>query len=928
MPASFAQERLWFVSQLAPDLGTYNIGCPFELAELGDDKVDPDRFELAFAAVVARHEALRTCLDLRDGELVQLSYPTVPVQVRRTDLRGLAAGERAAREAAITIQDAVTPIPLDRAPLWRARLIRRADDDWLFVFVVHHAVCDGTSARNIAIELHQCYHGLADGAGPDLPELAIQYGDFAVWQRARMAGGELDDQVAYWRRTLADLPPRLRLPVQAAARQPGISPDRGGDLSFAFGSDIAAGVDRLCRAGGTTPFVVLLSAFAALLSRLTGQPDLLIGSPVSGRTETELAPLVGMFANTLVLRVDCSGDPTFTQLVGRVRDTVIDALDHQEMPYDRLVKLLAPDRNATGQPLHQVVFNLLPPIYNTQIRNGTAKADLLIDLAKIGDGYDGRMEYRRTVLDADEAHAFVGRLHRLLSQALADPGTPVARLPLLEDSERRRILAAAAAQSRPDPSEVVTGMFAARVRACPDATAVVDAAGHRLTYAELDRRSNRLARHLGRVAEIGPDTPVALLLPTDATLAVAVFAVLKAGAAYLPLDQQYPAERMRYLIEDAGVAAVITDSASAGRLPPVAVPVIAVDADADPIGRQPATQPPVRPHPDSLAYVIYTSGSTGKPKGVGVAHRQLAAYVDEILPLIGGGAPGSVFSLLQPLTFDFSVTMFYGALLTGGTLHLVPRDRATDADWIAGHLSRDRVDYYKITPSHLLALQGGTAAGALLPRRALILGGEPSRWDWVRSLRSTGACAVINHYGPTEATVGALALPGDEEPGSAVPVTPIGRPLAHARAYVLDERLELVPDGVTGELCLGGRTVARGYLGRAALTAARFVPDPFSPAPAPGCTGPATGRAACPAAPSSSWAGRTIRSRSAATASSPTRSSTFSRPAPTSPTASSSCATLRPAPTGSWWPMSCRPAAKSRTRRRCVSSPRRACPST
>ena len=573
----------------------------------------------------------------------------------------------------------------------------------------------------------------------------------------------------------------------------------------------------------TTPFVVLLAGFAALLCRLTGQRDIVVGSPVSGRVLPDLSGLIGMFVNTLVLRVDCGGEPGFAELVDRVRSVVLDALDNQEVPYDRLVEMLAPDRDGDGMPLHQVVFNLLPLNNNTQIRNGTTKADLLLDLAEDGDGYDGRLEYRRGLLDESTAAAFGSRLVRLLAAGLADPSVPIGRLPVLSDEETTAVLAASRSTVDDPPAPVpVTELFAAQVAARPAEIAVRDTTGAHLTYAELDRRAAELAGHLAATVDPGPDSVVAILLDSGVDLIAAVLAVLRLGAAYLPLDLRHPADRMRYLLSDSHAVAVVTDSGSAGLLPTDGPPVITLDA----VGS--VAVEPRRPRPGSLAYLIYTSGSTGTPKGVGVTHDNLAAYVAGVHALLRP-PPGSVFSLLQTLTFDFSLTACFGALTSGGTLCVVPRDLAADPAWVAEHLRRDAVDYLKITPSHLLALQGGDPT-ALLPARALLLGGEAARWPWVRRMREAG-CAVFNHYGPTETTVGVVAFPGDRDLAVDRPGFPLGWPLAYATAYLVDDSGELVADGVAGELLVGGATVSRGYPGRPALTAARFVPDRFGPVP-------------------------------------------------------------------------------------------------
>ncbi|HEY0804039.1 MAG TPA: condensation domain-containing protein, partial [Pseudonocardiaceae bacterium] len=507
LPASSAQERLWFFSQLVPDIAVYNVPCRMEIGVPGQ-RVDVNAVQAALAVVVARHETLRTRLATRDGQLTQLVHGEVPVQVEYTDLRGLPAAECETRAAEIAAQDAATPIPLDRAPLWRARLIHRADDHCQLVFVVHHAVFDGLSAENFTVELLRGYHALRAGERPDLAELPLQYGDFAAWQRERMATGELDDQMAYWRRALADPPPPLRLPALGAGQYRAGGPHRGGHVMFAVPAPLTRQVRELARSHRTTPYVVLLAGFAILLHRLTGESDLLIGTPVSGRNRPALAASIGMFVNTLVLRADCSGQPGLGDLVDRMRGTVMDALDNQDVAYDHVVKVLAPDRDASGSPLHRVVFNLLPGASIDDLDNGTAKVDLLIGVAEQPDAYAGRLEYRGDLFDEPAATALTARLLRLLTAGLADPGTPIGRLPLLDDAERRRVLAATFDAPAAAEPEGVIDLFAARVAARPELTAVVDAAGDRLSYRALDEQSSRLARHLATVAPVGPDARV------------------------------------------------------------------------------------------------------------------------------------------------------------------------------------------------------------------------------------------------------------------------------------------------------------------------------------------------------------------------------------------------------------------------------------
>ncbi|MEU4445430.1 amino acid adenylation domain-containing protein [Actinosynnema sp. NPDC050801] len=799
-PASFAQERLWFVSQLAPDLGVYNIGFPVTLP----DGLDVDVFRDAFGKLVDRHETLRTALAHRDGELTQVVHRSVPVEFAVTD----ASPDEV---DALVTADCAEAFDLESAPLWRARLIRLPDDRWVLGFVVHHCVFDARSVSNLIGDLTELYRAAERGRAAELPELEIQYADFAAWQRDQLAGGELDGQLDYWRRKLADLPPEIGLPTDRP--RPARPSHRGGEVWFELPAEDNQAVKRLARSAGTTAYAVLLAGFVAVLHRLSGQTDIVVACPIAGRQLPELEPLIGMFVNTLVLRTDCGGTPSFRELVGRSTETLRSAMDHSEVPFDRLVEELAPDRDFGRPPLYQVVLNLIPSIGSPQTGNGTAKVDLILDLVEDASGLlRGRLEYSTDLFDPSTARGMADRLALVLGAALADPDIALDRLPLLLDGERERLTRQSIGAV--DPETSVPVRFARMASRLPDEVAVRDSAGGGLTYRELSGRANSLAHKL---SEVGSG-PVAVLFDNTVDLAVAVLGVLASGRPYLPLDVEHPPERIRFLLADAGAVAVVT---TAERRIECDVPVVRLDADCADRAEEP---PAVVVRPESLAYLIYTSGSTGKPKAVGVTHGNLAAYLDGLAAVLDP-PDRPVWATLQPLTFDFAVTAFFGALTSGGTLHLVGRELATDSAWLGRYLRREAVDYLKITPSHLAALD----STELIPRRALILGGEASTVDRLRELRRE--VDVVNHYGPTETTVGVLALPADQDVQPIGVNTPLGLPMAHAEAYVLDELGEPVPDGVVGELCVGGATVSRGYLGRPGLTADRFVPDPFSGRP-------------------------------------------------------------------------------------------------
>ncbi|TCO45313.1 non-ribosomal peptide synthetase [Actinocrispum wychmicini] len=792
-PASFAQERLWFVTQLAPDVGTYNVLC----ATMMPHGTDPGRFADGLAKLVDRHEPLRTSFTVHDGHLMQVIHPRVPIEIVTTDLRDLPYDDIEPRIDQIVAQDNSDVFDLERAPLWRVRAMHLTDSSWAVAFVLHHTVCDGQSGAILLEDF------VALCRGEDLPALPIQYVDFAAWQRDQYDAGAMAGQLGYWRQRLAGIPPEIALPTDRA--RPQAPSHRGGQVETELPEADFAAVKRLARAEGTTTYAVLLAAFAAVLYRLSGQSDVVVGCPVAGRELPELERLVGMFVNSVALRVDCDGTPTFRELIGRATETVQYALDNSSVPFDRVVEEVAPDRDPSVPPLYQVVLNLLPVDMGPRppLSNGTSKVDLLVDMSEYQKSVlHGRWEYSTDLFDPATVRAIADRYVQLLSAAVAAPDTPLNRLPLLLEDERDRLLAAPITLSVEDTVLSRFGRFAEGVAVC-------DSAGGRLTYPELRARAGALAHRLV-AAGVRPGQPVAVIFGNTVDLAVAVFGVLMAGGAYLPLDVEHPPDRIRFLLKDSGAAAVV-----AAEPIECAVPVLTLGPDDR------AAPPDVLVWSDSLAYVVYTSGSTGRPKGVGVTHGNVTAYLDGLAGLVDLDRP--VWTMLQPLTFDFAVTAFFGALLTGGTLHLVSKDLATDADWIAGHL-RD-VDYLKITPSHLAALESAD----IVPRKALILGGEASQVDDVRLLRKRGN--VVNHYGPTETTVGVLALPADRDSQPRGEVTPLGWPMAHAEAYIVDDWGELVPEGVAGELVIGGATVTRGYLGQPGLTAEKFVPDQFSGRP-------------------------------------------------------------------------------------------------
>ncbi|MGJ6960823.1 amino acid adenylation domain-containing protein [Streptosporangium sp. G11] len=836
-PLSHAQERLWFLEQYRPGTTVYTVPVAVRLR----GHLDADALRRALDEIVARHEALRTrFLTTEDGTPELVIDEPGPAALRVVEAAGV--------DAAIELLDAdlAVPFDLERGPLLRTVLARIAPEDHVLLIAAHHTVIDGWSSDLLIRELL----ALHDGAIP--PSAPVGYGDYALWQRGRDHRREID----HWRDRLAGLP-AIELPTDRP--RPAEQRHEGAALDVRVDADLTRRLAELGAAAGATPYMTLLAAFQVLLARYSGQADFAVGSPVAGRGLPELDGVVGMFVNTLVLRADLADDPSFTTFLARTRETALDAYAHQELPFDQLVNELNVVRDVSRSPLAQVTFALQNfkageedgRVSYLTLPARTTRFDLGLYLFESPDGLVGHISYSTALFDPETVELLAARFETLLRSIVAAPGTRVGELSLLSDDERERVLGFGSGPApRPSGHDLLHDLVTAQAALTPGATAVVHegspasgttpaarggsgsrtapaasggsrtapaAGGGSLTYAELDERSTRIAALLRNRHGVGPDTRVGVFLEQSTDLAAAVIGVLKAGGAYVPLDPKQPRDRLAYMLADAGAVAVLTTSALRDLLPDVPeAPVIRLDSEAlDETGFEP---PEVSP--GHLAYVIYTSGTTGRPKGVGVQHRQVLNY------LAGVGErfevePGAVYTLLQSLSFDFGVTIFYLSLMTGGELHLA--DPQAPAEELAGLLSG--TDYLKMTPSHLASLLAAVDDPAeLLPRKLLVLGGEASRWSWAREL--TAHTTVVNHYGPTEATVGISthAVTGEHERALNLP---IGRPLPGAAVYVLDEHLRLVPPGMTGEIYLGGDRLARGYLGRPGLTAEKFLPDPY-----------------------------------------------------------------------------------------------------
>lgn len=887
VPLSLAQERLWFVEQLTPGTAAYVLPTAGRL--LGP--LRPALLAEALRLVAVRHDTLRSSFPAdAEGEPRVHTAPaagfTVPWDVR--ELTDLPAEEREA--AARTAVEAEVDRPFDVAdgPLLRALLLRLDAEDHVLVICQHHLVGDGWSAGVLLDELLSGYQELASGDQPAPPVLPLRYGDFAHWQRRRQERPEAAADLRYWHEAMTGVPP-LELPTDRP--RPALPGPGGATCNFRLDPEAYQAARALSRAGNATLYMTLLAAFQVALGRWSGQRDFAVGTPFAGRRVEETEGLIGLFSSMLPLRADLSAQPAggggggengaeeqdgaqhesispiapgsphspgspdspgFATVLARVRTAALGAQQHQETPFERLVESLDLPRDVGRPPLFQVSFALQnhraqefrprDVKWRTFPFEGSGvHLDLGLYCTETDGGLDAFFTYRTDLWDAATIARLAGHWQRLLGAAAADPHAPIDTLDLLTPGERRQLLyewndSGTALPSAATLADAVAG----QVARTPDATALVHG-GATLSFADLDRRANRLA-HLLRAAGAGPDTLVGVCLDQGLDQAVALLAVLKSGSAYVPLDPEQPRERLGHMLADSAPVVLVATGAHRALLAGSDAPVLLLEEAADLLAAAPDTPPEHGAGPDHLAYVIYTSGSTGVPKGVAVQHRQVLTYLAGVRQRFAeAGLPdGARYVLLQSLAFDFGLTTLYLSLTTGGCLHLLAA--RTGGPELAAYLAEQRIDCVKLTPSHLAALSAEVDdPGVLLPRRLLILGGEASGWEWSRRLAETGArtgCRVVNHYGPTEATVGATTLLIDPEQPASGPTTPIGRPLPGARVYLLDGHLSPVPAGVPGELWIGGDRLARGYLGLPELTAERFRTDPFA-----GASGTPTGPA-------------------------------------------------------------------------------------
>src|SRR5215213_889540 len=815
VPLSFAQQRLWFLDGLNPESAFYNVPTAIRLR----GELNVSALERSLNELLRRHESLRTSFSMRDGQAVQVIATALQIELAQIDLTHLAGDEAEAEARRLRAKEAQRPFDLRRAPLLRASLLRLSNEHHILLLNLHHIVTDGWSMGVLYRELGALYRAFVADEEPRLPELRIQYADFAVWQRKWLQGEVLEGHLNYWREQLAGASPTINLPIDHP--RPAVEGFRGATRPVRLPATLLQGLKELSQQEGVTLFMTLLGAWAALLSRYSGEQDVIVGSPIANRTRAELEGLIGFFVNSLVLRTSFKGNPSFKELLAQVRETTLGAYAHQDLPFEKLVEMLQPERELSHNPLFQVSFALQNAPQEAVAVGGlqmsvvetartTARFDLEFHLWEREQGLNGFIIYSTELFEAETIERLLKHYERLLTAVVAQPEQRVSEVKLLSEAEAQQLLVEWNDTQRIYEQQSVAELFAAQVERTPEQAAVIFGE-QRLSYRELNERANELAARL-RGRGVGPEIVVGLRLARSVELVVALLGVLKAGGAYLPLDPAYPQERLQFIIDDAKPQVILSRADMEQSR--------ASEADF-------SRFEPSHPCASNLAYIIYTSGSTGQPKGTLITYGGLHNYlswVRQTYPLAAGtGSP-----LHSSLSFDLTVTSLYPALLSGRAVEIV-----AEAEGVTGLVTalarQPNYSLVKLTPAHvqLLASQLGEQPAEQLSQ-ALVIGGENLLAETVKWWREQSPqTRLFNEYGPTETVVGCCVYevqPETDWTGS----IPIGKPIANTQLYILDAKSLLAPLGFVGELYIGGAGVGRGYLNRPELTAERFVPDRFS----------------------------------------------------------------------------------------------------
>lgn len=857
-PLSYGQQALWFLHQLAPESGVYNEALVWRVYK----KLHIPLLQRALQLLLNRHPVLRTIYVQQGDKPAQKVLEGVEVDFSVVD----AATWSAEQIKEFLARERYQPIDLEHGPVFRTRLLTLNAQEHLLMLIVHHIAIDLWSFMVLLDELSQVYTMLQNEQPAQLPAPRTSYRDYVRWHLDMLAGPRGDELWQYWQKQLSDLPETLSLPADHP--RPAIQTFAGASYGFTLSPQLSQRLQLLARSQGVTLYTLLLSAFLVLLYRYTGQDDILINSPTNGRTQARFDGTVGYFVNPVVMRGRMKGNLSFTAFLSQIQHTVMEALEHQEYPFPLLVDRLQPQRDASRAPLCDVAFVMEQTNRSTlafspdtqqvagvyaegatgahlqlgefdleliNVEQSRVKFDLELAMTLAGEVLSGSWQYNTDLFERATIVDFANHFQTLLQSILAEPDQRLERLPILAQDERQHLLNTWNTQPSTHFTDVsLHALIEQQAERTPDMPALAFA-DRVLSYRELNRLANRLAHYL-RASGVGPGARVGLYVERSLEFVIGLVGVLKAGAAYVPLDPALPVNRLQFIIQDASLQLLLVQPClQVPQLPP-GTQVVALDTEQPDMMRRPDTNPAAGARPDDLAYIIYTSGSTGEPKGVLIHHRSLVNYTLEMQRRLAC-MPGWHFATVSTPSADLGNTSIFCALTTGGCLHVLSQQIATDSQAFAQYTARHPIDVIKLTPSHLHALLLG--GPQVLPQRVLILGGEALPWTLIAQIQATGArCAVLNHYGPTETTIGVLvnnlgpaqALSQAREERATATVH-LCQSLAHTQAYILDEHLQPVPVGVPGELFIGGAGLASGYCNRPDLTAERFIPHPFSTEP-------------------------------------------------------------------------------------------------
>ena len=838
LPLSFAQQSLWFLHRLQPENVSDHLQIGFHIR----GQLQIEVLKKSLAEIMSRHEVLRTSFPEMDGKPVQVIHPELSLNMQSQNLKILGKAERDEKIQHIARKEAREPFNLEHGPLWRAKLVRLPDDAHIFLVTMHHIITDGWSFDLFYHELEKLYGAFSSAIPSPLKDLPVQYADYACWQRQWMQNQALETQIAYWEHQLAGSSLVLELPTDRP--RPPVQSYGGAKRYMKFSNDLFQGIKALSQNEGCTVFMVLMAAFQLLLYRYTQKEDIIIGVPVADRNLPELQKLIGLFLNMVVMRTDLSGNPDFRSLLARVRNVSLEAFAHQDLPFEKLVEVLQPDRDLSRNPLFQIMFQYSPQgslnlpglsVEGIYLDSGTAQFDLSLHLYDTEGGLRGFFEYSTDLFDASTIDRMAGHFQTVLEGIVADPGMRSSDVPMLTDAEREQLL-----EDFNDTAvdygldQCLHQLFEAQVERTPERTALVYE-NRQLSYRELNTQANRLAHYLRDIG-VGPDVPVGICAQRSVEMVVGLYAILKAGGAYVPLDPEYPPERLGFMLEDARVPVILVQKQLIGLLPENDARLVCLDEPlpvADGVEQQKQNidadeNLPCLSTPDHLAYIIFTSGSTGRPKGVMNSHRAICnrlLWMQDEYGLDGSDA------VLQktPYSFDVSVWEFFWPLLSGARLVVARPEGHKDSAYLIDAIGQHQISTIHFVPSMLQIFLQDPGVGSCKSLKRVICSGEALPYELAQRFFDRLKAQLHNLYGPTEAAVDVTFW--QCRPDSPLRMVPIGRPVANTQVYILDKHMQPVPIGVPGELHIGGVQVARGYVNRAELTAEKFISDPFSDDP-------------------------------------------------------------------------------------------------